>query len=97
MNLRIDKAKTMVYTDDSSKALNKKGGLYMPYNYSKLLGRIVEKVGTQSCFADKMGLSERSVSMKLNGKVGWKQSEIADACKVLEIRDCDIPAYFFAI
>lgn len=69
----------------------------MPYNYSKLLGRIVEKVGTQSNFADKVGLSERSVSLKLNGKVGWKQSEIAKACEVLGICDNEIPDYFFAI
>lgn len=68
----------------------------MPYNYSKLLGRIVEKVGTQSNFAEKMELSERSISLKLNGKVGWKQSEIAKACQVLEISDNEIPAYFFA-
>lgn len=68
----------------------------MPYNYAKLLGRIVEKVGTQSSFADKMGLSERSISLKLNGKVGWKQSEIAKACEVLSIKDNEIPSYFFA-
>jgi hypothetical protein len=69
----------------------------MPYNYSKLLGRIVEKVGTQGVFAEKMDLSERSVSLKLNGKTGWKQSEIARACAVLDIRDEEIPAYFFAL
>ncbi len=69
----------------------------MPYNYAKLLGRIVEKVGTQSNFAERMGLSERSVSLKLNGKIGWKQKEIADACKVLEIKDQEIPVYFFNI
>lgn len=69
----------------------------MPYNYSKLLGRIVEKVGTQSAFADKMELSERTISLKLNGKVGWKQSEIAKACSVLEIHETEIPAYFFVL
>ena len=69
----------------------------MPYNYAKLLGRIVEKVGTQSVFAEKMGLSERTISLKLNGKVGWKQREIAKACEVLEISDSEIPAYFFAV
>ncbi len=69
----------------------------MPYNYSKLLGRIVEKVGTQRNFSEKIGVSERSVSLKLNGKVGWKQDEIAKACKVLSIDDDDIPAYFFAM
>lgn len=69
----------------------------MSHNYSKLLGRIVEKVGTQSNFADRMGLSERSISLKLNGKVGWKQGEIVKACEVLEINDHEIPAYFFTL
>ena len=67
----------------------------MPYNYSKLLGRIVEKVGTQSRFAEKMEMSERTISLKLNGKVGWKQDEIVKACEVLDIRDMEIPNYFF--
>lgn len=69
----------------------------MPYNYSKLLGRITEKVGTQYKFAEAIGLSERSVSLKLNGKVGWKQDEISKICGVLEIEPKDIPAYFFAL
>ena len=69
----------------------------MPYNYSKLLGRITEKIGTQGKFAEAIGLSERSVSLKLNGKVGWKQNEIATVCEVLEIEPNDIPAYFFAL
>ena len=43
----------------------------MPYNYSKLLGRIVECCGTQANFAEKIGLSERTVSLKLNGKRAW--------------------------
>ena len=69
----------------------------MPYNYSKLLGRIVEKVGTQANFAKKLGLSERSMSLKLNGRVGWKQTEISKACEILEILPSEIPAYFFTI
>lgn len=69
----------------------------MPYNYAKLLGRIVEKVGTQRDFANHMELSERSISLKLNGKVGWKQSEIVKACEVLAIRDDEIHSYFFAM
>lgn len=69
----------------------------MPYNYSKLLGRIVEKVGTQGEFAAAIGLSERSVSLKLNGKVGWKQTEIEKACEILSIdREC-IGDYFFTM
>lgn len=69
----------------------------MPYDYSRLLGRIVEKIGTQSRFAERIGLSERSVSLKLNGKIEWKQGEIAKACEVLDIADRDIPVYFFTL
>lgn len=69
----------------------------MPYNYKKLLGRIVEVCGTQASFADRMGLSERSVSLKLNGQRPWKQLEISKACQVLDIANTDIPVYFFAL
>lgn len=69
----------------------------MPYNYSKLLGRIVEFCGTQAVFAKKMGLSERSVSLKLNGKRPWKQIEISKACDVLCVPKAEIDQYFFTL
>jgi hypothetical protein len=69
----------------------------MSYNYSKLSGRIVEKFGTQANFAEAMNLSERSVSLKLNNKVGWKQSEILDASKLLDFSQEEIPEYFFTL
>ena len=67
----------------------------MSYDYSKLLGRIVEKVGTQGKFAMEIGLSERSVSLKLNGRIGWKQEEIEKACNILDLQPKDIAQYFF--
>ena len=69
----------------------------MPYDYSKLYGIIAEKCGTQVVFAQKMELSERSVSLKLNGKIGWKQAEIAKACAILDISAENIPSYFFKL
>lgn len=69
----------------------------MAYDYSKLLGRITEKYGTQAQFSGAMGMSERSLSLKLNSKVAFKQPEIAKACSLLEIVDADIPAYFFTL
>mgnify|MGYP004446692589 FL=1 len=69
----------------------------MPYNYSKLNGLIVEKCGTQAKFSSMMGLSEHTVSRKLNGKVGWKQQEISKACEVLNVSKEKIVDYFFAI
>lgn len=69
----------------------------MAYDYNKLLGRITEKFSTQSRFAGAMGMSERSLSLKLNGKIAFKQPEITRACLLLEVRDADIPAYFFTV
>ena len=67
----------------------------MSYNYSKLNGRITEKFGTQAEFAKEMNLSERSISLKLNNKVEWKQDEILHASKLLGFPQIEIPNYFF--
>ncbi|HGA1494985.1 TPA: DUF739 family protein, partial [Streptococcus suis] len=59
----------------------------MSKDFSKLSGRIVEKFGTQYNFATAIGLSERSLSLKLNNKVGWKDEEME---KAIELLDLDI-------
>lgn len=69
----------------------------MPYDYRKLRGRIVEKLGTQAKFAEKMGFSERTCSLKLTGKVPFTQPEIIKACSILDIAEGDIGAYFFTL
>ncbi len=69
----------------------------MGYDYSKLLGKIVERVGTQAAFAEKIGRSERTVSLKLNGKRAWTQVEISKACEVLDIPVSEINNYFFTL
>lgn len=69
----------------------------MKYNYSKLNGKIIEVCGTQAVFSEKMGLSERTISLKLNNKVSWKQAEIQKAIEVLGLSDCDIQEYFFTL
>ena len=69
----------------------------MAYDYSKLNGRIVEKCGTQAVFADRLGLSERTVSLKLNNKVAWKQPEMQKAAVILEFPETEIQTYFFTM
>lgn len=69
----------------------------MPYDYSKLNGLITEKCGTRTAFAKMMNLSERSISLKMNGKIGWKQSEINSICQKLGIDVSEIPDYFFKL
>ena len=65
------------------------------FDYSKLKGRITEKCGSQTTFASKVGLSERSVSLKLNGLRSFRQSEIEKILKVLDIPQEEIGVYFF--
>ena len=67
----------------------------MPFNYAKLEGKIKEICGTQSAFASKMGLSERSVSLKLNNQREWKQTEILKICELLDINVNEVHNYFF--
>lgn len=69
----------------------------MAYDYSKLLGLIVEKYGTQAKFANAMATSERTISLKLNCKVDWKQNEIVKAADLLGINKEEIPTYFFKL
>ena len=68
----------------------------MPYDYRKLRGRIKEKFGTQAEFSRSIGLSEVSVSNKLNNVVDWGQDEMENAITALEIPYSDIHAYFFS-
>lgn len=69
----------------------------MAYDYAKLNGKIVEKCGTQAVFAERMGLSERTISLKLNNKVAFKQPEIQKALLILGLTESDIQAYFFTL
>lgn len=69
----------------------------MAYDYAKLNGKIVEKCGTQAVFAERMGLSERTISLKLNNKVAFKQPEIQKTLPILGLTESDIQAYFFTL
>ena len=67
----------------------------MEFDFSKLLGRIVEKYGTRSAFAAELGMSDQSLSCRLNNKLPLKGEEIYKMSELLCIDAQDIPAYFF--
>lgn len=69
----------------------------MAFNYNKLRGRIVEIYGSQIEFAKAMKWSERTLSLKMNGKIPWKQTDIVTAVRLLGLSDSDIQEYFFAV
>lgn len=67
----------------------------MKFNYSKLRGRIVEIFGSQTEFAQAMGWSERTLSLRMGNKRLWRQNDICRASELLGIDNSEIPAYFF--
>ena len=68
----------------------------MAFKYNALRGRIVEKYGTQARFAQELGISQTTMSEKMNCKSGFSQMDIEKWRKLLDIEAIDIGRYFFA-
>ena len=66
------------------------------YDYSKLLGKIKECGYTQEKLAEKISISACSLNLTLNNKHEFRQDEILEISKVLDIHSGEIEAYFFA-
>lgn len=67
----------------------------MAFEYRKLKGRIIEKYGTQGKFAEILGLTETSVSRKMNMNTSFSTDDIIKWSELLEIPKEDIGEYFF--
>ena len=68
----------------------------MAFEYGKLLGRIREKGFTQAQLANIAGMTPGTLSQKLNNQATFKQKEITEICKALEISADEVGAYFFS-
>lgn len=64
------------------------------FDYQKLFGRMKSMGFSQRKLAHKIGISEGSMSIKLREKP-FSQNEIKNICKVLNIPDSEMVAYFF--
>ena len=69
------------------------------FDYSKLIGRIIEKFGTRGAFAEAVGISENSMSQKLSQKMAITTNDIKLWCKpeFLDIPCGMIGIYFFTL
>ena len=67
----------------------------MPYNYSKLKGKIKEVCGTQEVFARTIGMAPTTLSQKLNNKAEWSQNEMFQTASILGIERSKLPEFFF--
>ena len=63
--------------------------------FGKLREAIKQKYKTLADFAAAMGMDVSTLSGKLNGRTGWKQSEIERACYLLGIPIEKVGEYFF--
>ena len=68
----------------------------MKFNHSKLLGRMREYGFTQETLATAIGINESTLNAKLNGKAYFSTKEIDKICKILNISNDEIGAYFYA-
>jgi len=66
------------------------------FNYSKLRGRIKEKCDSQKVFAERLGVSEATLTSKLQGNTYFTQSEIWKSTEILGIQPDEVALYFFA-
>ena len=67
------------------------------FDYSKLKGRVIEKLGSMKIYADRLGISETQLSKKINNRAGFSQADIIQSCKILDIATRDIGSFFFAL
>lgn len=65
------------------------------YEYRKLIGKIIEKYGTRRKFAEAVGISENSMSLKLNGKTDFSRDDMVKWGNLLEIDVSEFGEYFF--
>lgn len=67
------------------------------FDYSKLVGRIIEMYGTRGRFATAAKCSKTYISQVLNGHRLLRQTQIRRWCDLLEIQKEDIGSYFFTL
>lgn len=69
----------------------------MEFDFSRLRGRIIEKYGSCTAFADSLHKSSVWISNRLNNVVHWASDEIYEVCKPerLDISPEDIHLYFY--
>lgn len=66
-------------------------------DYKKLNDRIIQCYGTRKEFAKEIGYSKRSMSLRLNSKIGFTQAEIIKIAEILDIKPNEINDYFFRL
>lgn len=67
----------------------------MEFEFRSLVALIIANYGSRKAFAEKLGISKGTLSMRLNNKSRWPLEDIMKACDLLDIDPKDIGVYFF--
>lgn len=67
----------------------------LQYNYSKLIGRIIEYYGTRNKFAEAIHMHPNTLSRKLRNDINFQSDEYVKMAKLLDISNEEYGAYFF--
>lgn len=65
------------------------------YDYNKLKGKITEKGLTRAEFAKAVGISEASLSLRMNNRREWTQDEMIEVARILDFDVTELKDYFF--
>ena len=67
------------------------------FDFSRLIGRIVERFGSRRAFCVAAGMREAVLSSRVNNMSPFKDYEIYRFCgpELLDIKDDEVVAYFF--
>ena len=69
----------------------------MEFDFRQLTALIIAIFGSRQAFAEKLGISKGTLSMRLNNKSRWPIEDIVKACELLCIDPKDIGVYFFTL
>lgn len=69
----------------------------MKYDYSRLIGKIIEVFGSRKKFAQHIGWPESTVCLKLRSASKFTQDQIFQIITALGLTVADIPDYFFVV
>ena len=74
------------------KVESKKGGHSMSYDY--LAGRLRQLKLQQRDLAEKLAMSESSLSHRMTGQVAWRIDEMYSVLRIIKASPDELPLYF---
>lgn len=66
------------------------------YNYNFLKGKIVEKCGTQTKYAEQLGITIQALSKKFNNVNTFSQDQIDLSIRILDLSSEEVKKAFFS-